>query len=127
VLRLSALPQIPEAYLDRRGVVHLRLEGEKGLTRTYEGPIEVGMVFAWEPDIPTARQLCVVCEITEPENDERRIWTMDLDSPMRGRPDRWRPMMRHIAAYLFAGAPTWNEEGHFRHAVVPTMLRPQEP
>ncbi len=85
------------------------------------------MVFAWEPDIPTARELIVVCEVVEIVGDERRIWTLALDSPLRGQPQRWGSLMRHVAATLFAGAPVWNDESRFREAVVPTMFKPQTP
>lgn len=126
-LRLPDMPMIPEAYLDRRGVVHLKRGRGESLDRQYEGPIEVGMVFAWEPDLPWARELIVVCEIVEPDDDERRIWTMPIDSPMRGKRTRWEAAMRHVAPYLFAGAPVWNDEGRFREAAVPTIFNPQTP
>lgn len=122
---LPRLPEIPEAYLDRRGVVHLK--GADGLERTYEGPIEPGEVFAWEPDIPTARQLVIVCQVDDALGDERRIWTLDLNSPLRGRPDRWKAAMRHTARSFIDGAPTWNDESRFREAVVPTLFNRQTP
>lgn len=126
IIRFPLMPQIPEAYLNRRGVVYLK-QDDGDLHRQYEGPIEVGMIFAWEPDVPTARQLAVVCEITTPADDEIRIWTMGLDSPMREQPERWKAAMRHVSSHLFEGAPTWNDESRFREAVVPTMFNPQMP
>ena len=48
---LPRFPKIPEAVLVRH----------KGLLR---GPIAIGEVFAWEPDLPHARELVVVVELT---------------------------------------------------------------
>jgi hypothetical protein len=79
------MPMIAEALIDRRGVVFLACSDEARLIRQYEGIIDVGMIFAWEPDLPAVRELVVVCHIDERAGDERRIWTMNIESPMRGR------------------------------------------
>lgn len=126
-MMIPTMPEIPESYLDRRGVVFIKEEGFDELCRRYEGPIEIGEIFAWEPDIPRARELVIVCQVDEIQNDERRIWTLNLNSPMRGNPDRWRAAMRHTAQFALDGAPVWNDESRFREAVVPTMFNPQTP
>lgn len=97
--------------------------------RPYEGPIEVGMVFAWEPDLPHARELLVVTRIGGPlaplvanhgagsavifrgDDDERKIWsTFFGEDPMPWR----RGQDREV----------WNDESRFREAVVPTIYKP---
>lgn len=123
---ISPKPLIPEVYLNRRGVVWLKGDDEK-LHSHYEGDLHVGQVFAWEPDIPTARELVIICSITERELDERAIWTLSLDSVMRGQRERWEKAMRHVARSMFAGAPVWNDESRFREAVTPTLFNDQLP
>lgn len=95
-------PMIPEAEL-RRG------------KRPYKGNIVPGDVFAWEPDLPHARELVVVTRITGPhfpnpieqpflidfsEGNELTVWTRPLNG--------WEE----------AG----NEMSRFREAVVPTAF-----
>ena len=108
---MKPLPLLSEVELDRtRG-------------RPYDGPIEVGQIFAWEPDIPTARCLCIVSRIElEPpppmivhhaqgtavlsNGFGPVIWTWDF-------PDRTKEC--------------WNNEDSFREAVVPTKFKPHTP
>ncbi len=140
--RLPQQPEIPETYLNRRGVVWLK--GDDGeLHAHYEGDLHVGQVFAWEPDIPTARMLVIICAITGPGEDEvinhdrgvaiisggheTRIWTLALDSPMRRCPERWRAAMQHAGGTYVSGAPVWNDESRFREAVTPTLFSDQLP
>lgn len=86
--------------------------------RPYKGRINPGDVFAWEPDLPHARELVVVTRISTPDNDkvivhargsavisgghEQRIWTRSIDGD-----DEF-----------------WNDESRFREAVVPTLFKP---
>jgi hypothetical protein len=76
---LPHLPPVPEADLDRNH------------PRPYPGLVEIGDVFAWEPDIPSARMLCIVTAITDPlpplrvdhpkgtaiisRGSEKQVWT----------------------------------------------------
>jgi hypothetical protein len=101
-------PVIAEAFLRRSG-------------RPYRGDIRPGDVFAWEPDLPHARELCVVTRLTGPREDEvirhargtavicgtgePLVWSRPLDGD-----DEW-----------------WNTESRFREAVVPTLFRPHPP
>ena len=66
--------------------------------RPYMGPIEPGEVFAWEPDLPYARELCVVTRLTGDY-----VWT----KPIKG------------------GKEVWNDISRFREAVVPTIFKRQ--
>lgn len=58
-------PIIPEAFLRR----------EPGFL---SGPIGIGEVFAWQPDIPYSRELCIVSRIVGPE-DDRLVFTWDMN------------------------------------------------
>lgn len=51
-------PEIPRVYLDLRE------------SRLYRGPIEPGIVFAWELDLPHARELCIVVRLGPPPPPE---------------------------------------------------------
>lgn len=74
--------------------------------RPYDGPVKPGDVFAWEPDIETARELLVVTRITKepsfPDPYEERVFTRPIDG----------------------GKEVWNSMSRFREAVVPTLFRP---
>jgi hypothetical protein len=61
----------------------------------YDGPIEVGERFVWEPDKPHARANVTVTEVRNRPNDERVIQTLDDE-----------------------GRYHWNEESRFREACV---------
>lgn len=89
--RLPVMPAIEESVIDRSG------------PQGYDGPIAVGAVFAWEPDLPHARELLIVTRI---DGDSRCcvIWT--------------KPLTRDRAH-------TWNDESRFREAVYPTHYKPQ--
>lgn len=80
-------PMINEAEL-RRG------------KRPYEGEITPGDVFAWEPDLPYARELVVVKCITK-----TRVCTR----PLNGDEE------------------VWNDLSRFREAVVPTAFNRMPP
>jgi len=119
------LPPIPAAYIDWSGIEWRKNEDDGGRTRYhwYTGPIEVGMIFAWEPDLPHAQELLIVVKIDEETvRAEKQIWTMPLDSPYRGKP--WTP---HVAPQLFEGKPLPQDEGRFREAIVTTYFKPQTP
>lgn len=91
-MSLPIKPMIAEAVLCR---------GE----RPYKGAIEPGDIFAWEPDLPHARELVVVTRVEwciGPGLYEARIWARDIDS----------------------NNEHWNPEEMFRQAVVPTHMRP---
>ena len=83
---METKPIIPETMLRR-------------VTRPYAGVITPGDVFAWEPDFPHARELCVVVKITE-----TAVWTRPIESfsPVYG-----------------------NDISRFREAVVPTIFKSQ--
>lgn len=61
----------------------------------YNGPIEVGMLFLWEPFERHARCLIQVTRVDKPENDEARIFSREVNLP-----------------------ESWNDESRFREAVV---------
>jgi hypothetical protein len=84
---LSPKPMIPEGLLVRG-------------PRPYTGEIEVGAIYAWEPDLPHARQLCIVSKV-----QGGIVWTFDF------------PEQR---------LEVWNEESRFRGAVVPTLYKKME-
>lgn len=108
--------QIPECYIIRHGV------------GPYTGPIRIGQVFAWSPDIPEARLLIIVTHIGTDSADrlflhssgvaelsshqsksssDGIIWSRPLHKPENGmRDDEY-----------------WNEEDHFRHSVFDTRFR----
>lgn len=106
---LPILPEIPEVYLDRHG---------RPFGTDYDGPIEVGDVFAWEVSLPYARELIVVTRIGPPaaplhvphargdafisQGSEEQIWT--------------RPIM--------GGREVNNDVSRFREAVIPTIFNP---
>jgi len=89
---LPTMPMIPEAELKR------------GWT-PYMGEIERGMIFAWEPDEPKARELIIVIRVDR--GDETYVWSRPLSD-------------KHARA-------TWASEGRFREAVVETLYKPQNP
>lgn len=62
-----------------------------GYLGLYQGEIEVGMTFIWEPNKPPARQVVTVIRVTDSDHDERKIWTSE---------------------------DVWNDESRFREAVV---------
>jgi hypothetical protein len=109
VTNLPILPPIPEAYLHRHG---------RG---NYQGLIDPGMIFAWEPDLPYARELIIVVAITKAlppivvehgrgtafisQGDDDVIWTSRVDDLSK---------------------KTWNYFSQFREAVVATRLKPQK-
>lgn len=100
-------PKIPEAELIRH----------KGKLL---GDIRVGDVFAWEPDLPHARELCVVTELTGKEH----IKQMTVEhgrgvaflAAERGEGVRTRP--------VGGGEECWNDISRFREACVRTRFKP---
>lgn len=76
---------IPEAVLVRE-------------PRPYAGGISAGDIFAWEPDLPRARELVIVTRITVDNYDEKIYM---------------RP--------IYGGKEYWNDADRFREAVVPTL------
>lgn len=78
--------------------------------RPYKGNIEVGMVFAWEPTLPHARELILVTAISLPHlGEEALIHTETLSDDSR------------------TGQTFSNTEDRFREAVVPTMFNKMKP
>lgn len=71
----------------------------------YDGPIEVGMRFIWEPDDPRAFALIEVTRLIDRSPDERIIWSKRVRAARAG-PTK-------------ADDDVWSEEGRFREAVTP--------
>lgn len=67
----------------------------------YDGPIDIGMYFIWEPDNPKAWQHVMVSRIDERPHDERAIWVVHI---------RTTPGL--------IKEPVWNDESRFREACV---------
>lgn len=88
---LPILPMIPSAYLAPS-------------KRPYSGAIKPGDVFAWEPDLPHARELLVVTRIVD-ETHRTLVWTRHIDGDEE----------------------VYNDIDRFREAVVPTILNPHSP
>lgn len=84
------LPIIPEAYIVRDE------------PRPLHGDIRRGMILAWEPDMPHARELVIVTKV-----DGDAVWIRNLDN-RRGR------------SYLI-------DEWRVRHSCWPTRFKDQEP
>ena len=109
-------PAIENAVLNWEGCC-LTSESQ-GAIRWYPGEIRLGMVFAWEPNLPYARELCVVTGISGPmepitfnhargvavisRSNETTIYTRPLGDLNKEE--------------------VWNEESRFREAVVPTII-----
>lgn len=111
-MSLPILPPINEAIL-------IRHEGD------YTGPIEPGMVFAWEPDLPKARELIIVTRVTQPG---------DPDAPggsevehATGTAYFLPPLETTIWAQSLTGndSEISNTESRFREAVKATPLARQ--
>lgn len=64
----------------------------------YTGPIEVGMRFVWEPELPPARCLIEVAKVVPVLGGDSKIFTFVPGSVVD---------------------PVWNEESRFREAVIP--------
>ena len=134
------LPPIPESVINWKGVEWRKDEDDiRNRYHWYAGPIEPGMIFAWEPDLPHARQLLIVCCLGEPlaplvvkhpagvaylsRGSEQQVWTRTLDSPSRGKPfvaPSEIEIMRLRQEYP-------NNIDRFREAVVPTIMARQIP
>jgi hypothetical protein len=85
-------PIIPEAYIVRNA------------PRPLLGDIRPGMIFAWEPDSPTARELVIVTRV-EPD----KVWARNLEESRGG-----------YLGYV-------NDEDRFREACWPTLFKDQTP
>lgn len=72
------------------------------MTHDYDGPIEPGMTFVWEPLKPHA---CLHVQVTRVEGE--MLWTRS-----------WVKHSRVNGAY--EGEETWNEVGRVREAVMLT-------
>lgn len=84
------LPIIPEAYIVRDE------------PRPLHGDIRRGMILAWEPDLPTARELVIVTKV---RGDF--VWVRNLDD-------------KYGRSYM-------NDESRVREACWPTRFKDQEP
>lgn len=71
----------------------------------YEGPIEVGMTFLWEPMKPHATVHIKVASVVD-NGEEKWIETRS-----------W--VARDKVSGGYDGDPGWNDEGRFREAVIP--------
>lgn len=92
-MALPIKPEIPRAVLAR---------GE----RPYSGEILPGEIFAWEPEMPHARELCIITKVIARTGNEPLVYTRDFP----GRRQEVR-----------------NELSRFREAVVPTVFNRQSP
>jgi hypothetical protein len=82
--------------------------------RWYAGEIAPGEIFAWEPDLPHARELVLVTRVIgDAASGDRRIYTRGLDD----RAPKALGSTPHVLE-------RWNEESRFREAVVPTLMKP---
>lgn len=119
--RLPNMPKIPRAVLSDHHMV-MKLDRDRKLFRWYDGPIRPGMIFAWEPDLPHARELIIVVHVDMSGGDEARVWTRSLGSPRRGK-----PFMPHLVPHLLPGHEIPSDESRFREAVVSTTFKDQTP
>lgn len=79
----------------------------------YEGPIEKGMRFLWEPMKPHATEHLIVIERRINEDDEMWITTR-----------AWVATSKVDGGYT--GQTCWNDESRFREAVIPVITPPEE-
>ena len=106
---MPILPIIPESVICRnRG-------------KQYNGPIEPGMVFAWEPDLPHARELCVVTKI----GDALPPLTV-AHSTGKATIYRGDGQMIYSRSIQLNGDEVYNEISRFREAVHATNYRPMK-
>jgi hypothetical protein len=105
----SASAEDIEATLKGAGF-HPYIDGEDWpcLSHWYPGPIEAGMEFIWEPRHAHATQRVLVTEVVPRDGDETIIFCVRCDD--EGRPREPNP-------------GPWNEEGRFREACVPVLVR----
>lgn len=128
---------IDPAVLDWGGCT-LKPDDDGEPMRWYAGEIRPGMVFAWEPGLPHARELIMVTRIASPpppetvrhatgvavinsSSDDAVVYTRSLAAE-RTRPMRGATLLRPD---LPEGAEVWNEVSRFREAVVPTWIKDQ--
>lgn len=99
-------PILDEVVLDRTAA------------RPYQGLIEPGMVFAWEPDISYARVLCVVTRIDAPPPPHI------IDGPgVKGYMGCGEESVVWTRPFPDGGKEVYNEFGRFREAVIPTHFK----
>lgn len=97
--------------------------------RWYDGDIRPGQVFAWEPDLPHARELLVVTRVGGPPPADVTV------EHARGTAYFPAPLglliwSRPFEAGQSASAPArevYNDEDRFREAVVPTLFKDVTP
>lgn len=99
--------------------------------RWYDGEILPGQVFAWEPDLPHARELLVVTRVGGPPPPGQVI------EHARGTAIFPPPLGVLIWSRRFDGErfgttasfarEVYNDEERFREAVVPTLMRDVAP
>lgn len=89
-------PEIPESFLVRESWI--------SSDGSYAGPIKAGMVFAWEPDLPHARELVIVDTVGDTS-------ILSLSYPLNAEKIP-APIQQHV-----------NPISKFRQSVVPTSLR----
>lgn len=117
MVTLPDRPAIDRAVLDFGGCT-LR-DTDDGPMRWFAGDIRPGQVFAWEPDLPHARELLVVTRVGDPPPDTvvRHARGVAVLSGGRG-PMVWARPIDGTREY-------YNDEDRFREAVVPTTMRDQ--
>lgn len=106
---LPIKPALPEAELIR------------DTQRPYNGEIRPGDIFAWEPDLPYARELLIVTEISEPPppleiRHARGIAHISCGSGLQ----IW------TVPFPDGGREINNDISRFREAVIPTLFKPQQ-
>jgi len=117
--QLPIKPEIPSALLCP-SLCTTRMDDETGKEfRWYAGEIEPDMTFAWEPDLPYARELVVVVRIAEAGDPITIRHARGLASISQGRGTLiWTRLINQPAALAI-----WNTESRFREAVVPTLFK----
>lgn len=112
-------PAIDRTVLDFSGCC-LR-DTDEGPIRWYGAEIRVGQVFAWEPDLPYAREMLVVTRVGGAPPDTVIHHATGTATLSGGSADKiWARPIDGTREY-------YNDESRFREAVVPTTMKDQVP
>ncbi len=97
--------------------------------RYYVGPIRVGQIFAWCPELPRARELVIVTKITTPGDPEHEATAKSMQ--FRGVRVLFPPSMDDLiwtkaldrSHPYYGRGPFHNTEDHFRSSVQATLYK----